>query len=71
MRLDNKRKAPNQVLDFVLGLLGVIGLVIELVRNRDNEVHWGAFIAGFAVSFGAGTLLMAMYVAFFVAITSP
>ena len=67
----NRRKAPNKVLDFVLGLLGVIGLVIELVRNRDNEIHWGAFVAGFIVSFGVGFLLMAIYIAFFVAITSP
>ena len=41
---------PNGGLDLVLGLLGLIGLVIELFRRRNTEVAWWWFMGGVAIT---------------------
>ena len=41
-----EKKPSNGTLDFFLGALGLLGFVIQLVRQNDNEIHWKAFIGG-------------------------
>ena len=44
---ENERKAKNQWLDFFLGALGLVGLVVMLIRQADNHLSWKHFIGGF------------------------
>ena len=57
--MKTERKAANKWLDFFLGWLGLIGLVIELARQQDNEISWRHFIIGFLTMI-AGFVLMLM-----------
>ena len=54
-----KNTVPNKVLDFVLGAFGLIGLVIQLIRQQDNVISWGHFLAGFLTSSMLGIILIA------------
>ncbi len=68
----HQKKPANKNLDFVFGILGVIGLVIELVRMGENEINWGMFAGGFVVSFLLGILATAACSAIiFSAATTP
>lgn len=41
-----QKKPASPVLDFFLGFLGLVGLIIMAIRNSDNELKWGMFILG-------------------------
>ena len=61
--LVTEKKLPNKALDFVMGGLGLLGLIIQLVRQNDNEISWGHFVGGFVAATVAGALLIAACVA--------
>ena len=47
---EHEKKEANKGLDFMLGVLGLIGLFIQLLRKGDTEIDWPVFIIGFVVS---------------------
>ena len=58
-----ERKPSNKALDFFIGFLGLIGLVIQLVRQNDNEISWKHYVGGFASATLASILLITACVA--------
>ena len=44
------RNPANKWPDFVLGAFGLIGLIVALIRQNDNQISWGHFLAGFATA---------------------
>ena len=60
-----EKKLPNKALDFFIGFLGLIGLIIQLVRQNDNEISWKHYVGGFAAATLASILLISACVAAF------
>ena len=60
---NNERKAPNPWLDFFLGALGLVGLIIMLIRQAGNQLSWKHFIGGFVTATLAFILLLGVCVA--------
>ena len=58
-----EKKLANKALDFFMGALGLMGLIVQLVRQNDNEVSWKHFVGGFVAASAAGVLLVAACVA--------
>ena len=50
MATEREKKEANKGLDFMLGMFGLLGLFIQMLRNGDNEIHWPVFIIGFVVA---------------------
>ena len=61
--MTSERKAANPWLDFFLGALGLIGLVIMLIRQADNQLSWKYFLGGFVTASAGSILLIAVCVA--------
>ena len=61
--MTTERKAASKGLDYFLGWFGLIGLVIELVRQQQNEVSWKHFISGFVTVIAGFVLLFIVCVA--------
>ena len=57
-----EKKLPNKALDAILGTIGVVGLVIQLIRRNDNQISWGYFIGGFIAATIAWILLFSVCV---------
>ena len=42
-----EKKTARSWVDAGLGVLGVIGLLVECARRNTNEINWTAFLRGF------------------------
>lgn len=58
--LEGEKQPHNKILDFFMGTLGLMGLVVELVRMSDHRISWGHFAGGFVAATIAGILLIAV-----------
>ena len=68
----SSKNPPNKALDAILGALGLIGLLIELIRQNENEVSWAYFVTGFvSMSFLSLLFLLASCVALVALVGEP
>ena len=45
-----ERHPANKALDFFMGCLGLMGLIIQIVRQSDNRINWKYFADGFVAA---------------------
>ena len=63
MKSTLERKPSNNALDFFMGALGLMGLIVQLVRQNDNEISWKHFVGGFVAASVAWVILISACVA--------
>ena len=62
-----EKRPASKLLDFIIGTLGLIGLLIQVIRNRDNHISWWSFFLGW---FATGAVIIIIVVSCVVAFTA-
>lgn len=53
-----EKNPANNGLDFIMGCLGFLGLIIQVIRQSENEINWKYFVGGFVAASIAGIILI-------------
>ena len=62
-----EKRPVNKLLDFIIGTLGLLGLLIQAIRNGDNHISWWSFFLGW---FAAGAAIIVIVVSCVLAFTA-